>query len=38
MVSEEGQQASADAAHSAPLSEEMRQEAHDAIEQITAAG
>lgn len=38
VVSEEGQQASADAAHSAPLSEEMRQEAHDAIDQITAAG
>lgn len=38
VVSEEGQQASADAAHSAPLSEKMRQEAHDAIDQITAAG
>lgn len=38
VVSEEGQQASADAAHSAPLSEKMRQEAYDAIDQITAAG
>lgn len=37
VVSEEGQQAAADAAHSAPLSESMRQEANDSIDQITAS-
>ena len=37
VVSEEGQQAAADAAHSAPLSESMRQEANDSIDQIAAS-
>lgn len=37
VVSEEGQQAAADTAHSAPMTESMRDEAKTAIESITAA-
>ncbi|WP_298583424.1 phosphate ABC transporter substrate-binding protein PstS [uncultured Kocuria sp.] len=38
VISEEGQQAAADAAGSAPMSENLRTQAQEAIDQITAAG